>query len=153
MTLIVRIHKDGRLIVEKDGLAPTVVQPKRCFPWAESDRYISLRDDQHNEVAFIHDVKELDTESRNAIMEGLNKTAFIFRIKSIINVKPEFEIRAWLVTTEHGPYKFQTKLDDWPMKMRGGGYLIRDIAGNLFQIDDVASLDKTSKTLLWAYID
>jgi hypothetical protein len=153
MTLKVTIHKDGRLTVEQDGLAPAVVQPKRCFPWTESDRYISLRDDQHNEVAFIHDVKNLDPESRNAVMEGLNKTAFIFHIKSIINVKPEFEIRSWHVITEHGAYKFQTKLDDWPVKLRDGGYLIRDITGNLFRIDDVALLDNTTKKLLWAFID
>jgi hypothetical protein len=153
MTLNVKIDKDGRLTVEKDGLAPTVVQPKRCFPWTEGGRYISLRDDHHNEVAFIHDVKDLDLESRNAVMEGLNKTAFIFHIKSIINVKPEFEIRSWHVITEHGAYKFQTKLDDWPVKLRDGGYLIRDITGNLFRIDDVALLDNTTKKLLWAFID
>jgi hypothetical protein len=31
--------------------------------------------------------------------------------------------------------------------------LVRDVAGDLYRIDDLAALDERSRELLWAYVD
>jgi hypothetical protein len=33
-----------------------------------------------------------------------------------------------------------------------GGYLVRDLAGDLFRIPPLESLDERSRALLWAYV-
>ena len=48
---------------------------------------------------------------------------------------------------------FQTKLDDWPRELPGGGLLIGDVAGDLYQIANRDDLDEKSRKLLWAFAD
>lgn len=43
-------------------------------------------------------------------------------------MEEEVEAFAWTVATRQGPRRFQTRLDDWPSELPGGGLLIRDLA-------------------------
>src|SRR5690242_16852077 len=55
--------EDGQLRVYKNG-NPVVVKPARCLPWTQPSRYISLRDEEDNEVALVTRLDELDKKSR-----------------------------------------------------------------------------------------
>jgi hypothetical protein len=63
------------------------------------------------------------------------------------------EIRSWKVETRQGPRSFQTRLDDWPMDVPGGGIVIRDVAGDLYHVAEPEKLDRRSRTWLWAFVD
>lgn len=143
---------DGQLWAVRGGEA-RAVRVARCFPWSSPGRYISLRDEKRNEVLLIADPAELDEDSRRVLEEALIEADFVLEIETIEAIRDETEIRCWHVGTRQGRRSFQTKRDDWPRPMPGGGLLIRDVAGDLFHIPDPARLDARSRQLLWAFVD
>ena len=65
----------------------------------------------------------------------------------------DIELRVWEVETKAGSRKFQTELDSWPEPITGGGWIIRDITGDLYRIPRPEELDQASRSLLWAFLD
>jgi hypothetical protein len=143
---------DGRLWAERGGDARPV-SVRRCFPWSEPARYVSLRDDDEEEFALVADLADLDSVSRAALQAALAEAGFVFVVTAIREVEEEVEIRAWRVETTQGARRFQTRLDDWPRELPGGGILIRDVAGDLYHVPHPRSLDRRSRQLLWAFVD
>lgn len=143
---------DGRLrVATGDGTRTVVV--RRCFPWSEPGRHISLRDDNDAEVALVRDPARLDPESRKALEMALAEAGFVLEVTKVVAVEEEVEIRHWSVETKQGGRTFQTRLDDWPRILPGGGILIRDVGGDLYHIASPQSLDQQSRSLLWAFVD
>lgn len=143
---------DGTLCVIRGETAiPVTVRP--CFPWSESRRYISLRDDDNQEVSLVKDPAELDPASRGALEQALAEAGFLLEVTRVLEVEEEVEIRHWRVETRQGLRSFQTRLDDWPRSLPGGGFLIRDVAGDLYHLAAPEALDKQSRELLWAFVD
>ena len=143
---------DGRLWASRgDEERPVTV--RRCFPWSEPARFVSLRDDEEEEFALVADLADLDSASRSALEAALAEAGFVFVVTAIQDVEEEVEIRAWRVDTAQGPRRFQTRLDDWPRELPGGGILIRDVAGDLYHVPQPAALDRRSRQFLWAFVD
>ena len=124
-----------------------------CFPWTEPGRFISLRDREEDEFALVRDIGALDVDSRDALARSLAEAGFVLEIVAVTACEEEVEIRNWEVRTRQGPRTFQTNRDDWPREIPGGGLLIRDVAGDLYYVDDPATLDEKSRALLWAFVD
>ena len=143
---------DGQLWALQGSEAQTV-WVCRCFPWSEPDRFFSLRDTEEEEVALVRDPAELDQSSRRALEEGLAEAGFLLEIVGIESVEDVVEIRTWRVQTRQGPRSFQTKRDEWPREVPGGGLLIRDVAGDLLYVADPEGLDPRSQELLWVFVD
>jgi hypothetical protein len=143
---------DGQLLATRGD----VVQPvyvRRCFPWSRPLSYISLRDEDDNEVALVRDVNDLDAASGLVLQDALAEAGFVLEIRRIVAIDEEVEIRNWKVETRQGTRTFQTRLDDWPRQLPGGGVLIPDVGGDLYRVADPAALDEASRKLLWAYVD
>ena len=148
--LTLRWERDGLLWgTLEDRRTPVVVH--RCFPWSEPGRHISLRDPDEDEFAYVEDVSVLDAASRAALEHALAVAGFVLEITAVREVSEEVEIRCWTVETRQGPRRFQTRLDDWPVIVAGGGLLIRDVAGDLYHVPDPEALDGASREWLWAY--
>ena len=124
-----------------------------CFPWTEPGRFISLRDGEEEEFALVRDIEALDVDSRDALAQSLAEAGFVLEIVAVMSCEEEVEIRNWKVRTRQGLRTFQTNRDDWPREIPGGGLLIRDVAGDLYYVDDPATLDEKSRALLWAFVD
>lgn len=143
---------DGSLcVIRGETTIPVAVRP--CFPWSEARRWISLRDDDQEEVALVKDPAALDSSSRAALEQALTEAGFLLEVTRVVAVEEEVEIRHWQVVTRQGPRSFQTRLDDWPRSLPDGGFLIRDVAGDLYHIAAPQALDKQSRELLWAFVD
>lgn len=125
----------------------------RCFPWSEAAKFISLRDEKENEVALIETLADLDAASRAVVEVALAEAGFVLEIESIESAAEVFEIRAWRVQTRQGPRTFQTALDEWPREVSNGGYLVRDIAGDLFHISEPEEMDERSQKILFGLVD
>lgn len=151
-SLQLRQGRDGQLWARQGG-EETAVVAHCCFPWSAPGTYVSLRDHERNEVALIRDPAALDERSRAALEWALAGAAFVFTIEAIEEVEDEIEIRRWHVRTVHGPRAFQTGRDVWPEPMSAGGYLIRDVAGDLYHVPNPATLDRRSRDLLWAFAE
>src|SRR6266487_2411831 len=143
---------DGRLWAVR-GDAQRAVWVRRCFPWSEPGRFVSLRDDGDQEFGLVRDPAELDPASRRVLEEALMAAGFVFEITRVTAIEEEVEIRHWRVETRQGTRSFQTRLDAWPRPLPHGGLLIRDVAGDLYHLPEPAALDHQSRALLWAFVD
>ena len=143
---------DGQLWATLDG-AETAVRVHRCFPWSEPARFLSLRDADDEELALVATLDELEAESRRVLESAMLEAGFVLEVERVVEVDEEVEIRTWKVETRQGPRSFQTRLDDWPTDLPGGGILIRDVAGDLYHIRDPRGLDARSRGWLWAFVD
>jgi len=143
---------DGRLWAVR-GDEERAVWVRRCFPWSEPERYVSLRDSDEEEFALVRDPAELDVASRQALEAALALAGFVFEITRVLEIEEEVEIRRWRVETRQGARLFQTRLDDWPRTLPHGGLLIRDVTGDLYHLGRPAALDRQSRALLWAFVD
>lgn len=150
--MALRIDDHGRLIVV-DGEIRTPVRVQLCFPWTEPGRFFSLRDTEDQEVRFVSDPNELNAASREALLEVVQRTRFVFEVKRVAEVKQEHELRLWEVETEQGARKFQTKLDDWPRRIHGDNWLMRDVGGDLYLFWQLSAMDQKSRMILSAFID
>jgi hypothetical protein len=129
------------------------VTPVRCFPWSEATRFVSLRDANNRELALIEQVHDLAPTGRQAMLDALRIAGFLLEVTSVVSVEEDFEIRAWKVVTACGPRSFQTERDNWPQSAPGGGHMIQDVAGDVFFIPPIGTLDARSQKLLWPYVD
>jgi len=145
-------RSDGRLWAVR-GDEERAVWVRRCFPWSEPGRYLSLRDGDEEEFALVRDPAELDAVSREALETALALAGFVFEITRVLEIEEEVEIRRWRVETRQGARSFQTRLDDWPRTLPHGGLLIRDVTGDLYHLGRPAALDQRSRALLWAFVD
>jgi hypothetical protein len=143
---------DGSLWAMREG-EERAVSVRRCFPWSEPTRHLSLRDEDEEEFALVRDPAELDARSRAALEMALAVAGFVFEVTRVLEIEEEVEIRRWRVETKQGPRTFQTRLDDWPRLLPHGGLLIRDLAGDLYHLAKTEDLDKQSRELLWAFVD
>jgi hypothetical protein len=142
---------DGRLVAAAEE-GPRTVVARRCFPWSEPGKYVSLRDGDHREVALVRDPGSLCEDSRRALDLALAEGGFVFEVSAVIEVEEEVEIRHWQVVTRQGARSFQTRLDDWPRALPGGGFLIRDVGGDLYRLPEPERMDARSRKLLWAFV-
>jgi hypothetical protein len=145
-------RSDGSLWALR-GENERAVSVRRCFPWTEPARHLSLRDADEEEFAFVRDPKDLDARSRAALEMALAVAGFVFEVTRVLEIDEEVEIRRWRVETRQGPRGFQTRLDDWPRSLPHGGLLIRDLAGDLYHLARPEALDRQSRELLWAFVD
>lgn len=143
---------DGRLHVHVDG-ATHAVRVRRCFPWTEPGRFISLRTEEDREVALIAEPAALDDASRRVLEDALAEAGFLFDIVAVLDVDEEIELRQWRVRCVQGARTFQTRLDEWPRRLPDGRVLLRDLAGDLYRLPDPRTLDARSRRLLWAFVD
>lgn len=143
---------DGSLWAVRDD-EERAVSVRRCFPWTEPARHLSLRDADEVEFALVRDPADLDARSRAALEMALAVAGFVFEVTRVLEIDEEVEIRRWRVETRQGPRTFQTRLDDWPRTLPHGGLLIRDLAGDLYHLVEPTTLDRRSRELLWAFVD
>lgn len=152
IALTLERRADGQLWAGRDGVE-RAVSVRRCFPWSEPGRFVSLRDHEDEEFALVADAAALGHESRQALEEALVEAGFVLEVTRVLEIEEEVEIRRWHVHTRQGPRRFVTRLDDWPRALPGGGLLLRDVAGDLYHLADPARLDRESRELLWAFVD
>jgi len=143
---------DGRLWLIRGG-ERTPVRVTICFPWSQPDRFYSIRDSENREVWFVEEPDRLDAASAEALRGAVEEVHFAFSVTRILAVEPEQELRVWHVETEQGCRQFQTRLDDWPRPIPSGGWLIRDLAGDLYLVENPDALDARSRDLLAAFVD
>src|SRR5258705_6289857 len=112
-TLALEGRSDGSLWALR-GDEERAVSVRRCFPWSEPTRHLSLRDSDEEEFALVRDPTELDPRSRAALETALAVAGFVFEVTQVLEIEEEVEIRRWRVETLHGTRTLQTWLDGSP---------------------------------------
>lgn len=143
-------HKEIRLKTEGKDIA---VKLMPCFPWQHPDSHLSIRDKEDNEIGFIESLYELSEASLITVQRALSETLFCFEVEDILKIEDEYELRLWSVRTSQGKRSFQTKLTDWPRALSNGGYMIKDVHGDIFLIRDPKVLSQSGKKQFTAFVD
>ncbi len=134
-------------IIEGEGEFVNV-KPVRNFPIQARDRFISLLDENNNEIAILSTIHGLDPQSFDALEEELSKRYFVPVIQAIHHIEGRFGITRWFVTTDKGERVFDVRERSDVRYYPGRRVVIRDADGNLYEIPDYDQLDPHSRSLL-----
>lgn len=143
---------DGQYVAQWGGFSAHV-KAVCCFPWSHPDGFVSLRDDEDLEIAFIPSVEALDEASRAVAREAMRESRFVLEITKVHGLDEEYEIRNWHVETKQGPRTFQTHREEWPNRVENGGFLVRAVAGDWVFIPAPSTLDPASQKHLSVVLD
>lgn len=130
-----------------------LVKPISNFPWSHPNAFVSICDKEGKELLLLESLDQLAESSREALLRALAERRFVLEVKSIQSVREEGDLRVWNVLTQEGERKFLTKLDQWPQALSDERVLITDVAGDIYEVKNLAQLDKRSQKLLWALVD
>src|SRR5688572_33420660 len=113
---------------------------------------VLVRDECECAVLLVERLGDLDPESGRARASALCGTGCVLEVCGVESSEEHYEMRIWHTTTRQGKRTFQTKLDEWPWAAPDGGHLVRDLAGDLFRLPPLDTLDEKTRRWLWAYV-
>lgn len=107
---------DGSLMLNLDGQAVELDQPKRALPLSDPDRFIVLCDTDGNELGMVRDVAELEPASRELLRAALERAYVIERITRILKVERDTLTgqTRWRVEIALKSEQEITPPDQWP---------------------------------------
>lgn len=125
----------GLRLTLTDSKSVLRVKAKRCFPFTFSNRYISIRDGNDEEIGIIPDLGSLSKEYRRWIEDDLDIRYFTPRVTAIKSIRYRFGGIEWHVVTDCGPKRLITKgVHDTMMEVEPGRYVINDVDGNRYEV-------------------
>lgn len=129
-----------------------------CFPFSAKDEYLSIREAEDmgeagREIGLIENKYEWPADVQALLDEQLQLRYFMPRIQKVKKIKEEFGFSYWEVVTDRGEVSFT---------IRGGSgsifspsrdrYIITDIDGNRFSIDNMNEMTAKERKLLDLYV-
>jgi len=147
----IRIEREGgTLVAELTGRGRLrVAELLKCFPLTDPERYISLRDENGQELGILREIASLDEKSRMIVQEELAKRYFMPIIRRVTSVKETggaIEIEA---VTDKGNRTIQLAgRGEAINEIQPGRIILTDVSGNLYEISDYTSMDIRSVRLL-----
>lgn len=143
----------GRLVlIDAEGKRHQGVEPSRAFPLSEPRRWISLRDSEAHEIAFIDDLNDLPPELAATLEDELSRREFVPLIRKIHRAPADVMPSEWQVETDRGPTHFTVQSDDDIRLLGPFRALITDIHGLRYLVPDTRELDSASRGRLERFL-
>ncbi len=147
----VQFHRNGNRLQMRQGTEGDWqdVNPVRLFPLSEPDKWISLVDDDGEEIGILQSLKELPQESRRCLEDELRRRYLVPRIHRILACRDRFDLVEWTVETDRGRVTFQTRnLREQVREPLPNRLTLTDVEGNRYDVLDVDALDPQSRRML-----
>ena len=160
ISVTVWLHKDNASFFFKNGFlflkqADREIRVKLCraFPFELQWEFISVLDEDENELGLIRNVADFEDESRESLITELKRRYYAPVIKQILKVKERYGFSYWKAKTEEGEINF-TLRDTYRSIMRSGenSLIMMDVDGNRFEIPDIGALDRKSYKKIELYL-
>ena len=125
------------------------IKLKRCFPFQEANKYISVIESEKNEeIGIIYYLNQLSLEMYNLAINELNFRYFMPKVIKIKKVKEKRGFANIDIITTSGNKSI--KIQDIPFNINmypNGQVIIKDVDGNLYEVDInyLNSNDKNAK--------
>lgn len=129
------------------------VRAVRCSPGRRRASWSSLRDERDREELLVEHLGDLDPESARALASARQGSGFVLEVCRVESIEEVYEMRIGHTTTRQGKRTFQTQLDEWPWAAPDGGHLVRALAGDLFPLPPLDTLDEKTRRCRWAHVD
>ncbi|MBQ7779307.1 MAG: DUF1854 domain-containing protein [Clostridia bacterium] len=141
-------------LVKKDGSVIEDLEPRKLFPFSNSEMYITLLDKNEKEVGFVRKLDEIDEESRKVLLDCFKEYYMIPKISRLLECEDKFGVLKWTVDTDRGEITFQIRNRHSDIKKLYGTnrVIVRDSNDNRYEIPDVTALDSRSNHLLYSYL-
>ena len=125
----------------------------RAFPHDLPDQFISVSDEEQNELGIIKDINIFDAKAKEVIKNELEKKYFAAKILKILSVEEKFGNSNWIVETDRGKRIVLLK-DTFKSIIRIGDdrAIIIDEDANRYEIESLSSLDKASFRRIELYL-
>lgn len=154
------VTKNDRIENEENNLVNLILEsgeqicrlePRRLFPVSSADKYITLLDEDGDEVAIIKELSEISAESRLVIIHSLDDYYLVPRIIKIISTGEKYGTLRWTVETDRGIKSFDIRNRNHDIKVfKDGRVRVRDSDDNRYTIENYHELDPHSKARLIA---
>lgn len=119
----------------------------RCFPLTHEDKYISVLDENDNEIGIIEDLSLCQPDVSRLLLDILNTSYLVPRINKVNNIIMRGYVPVWDVETDRGHrvIELQSRRETFTINNR---VIIRDADGNRYDIPDFTSLDQRSRRMV-----
>ncbi len=161
-----KIDRSNAVFSEKNGFVALAIQTDgnketyervflhRMFPFELKWQYISVCDEDSNEIGIIYDVCDLSDIETELVKTELEKRYYSPVIKSIKSVKERYGFSYWSVVVDGGRTTEFTVQDTFrnTLKVGDNKVIILDVDGNRFVIENVLALDRKSYKEIELYL-
>ncbi len=129
------------------------VKLRRAFPFSLDDEYISVLDNEQNEIGLIETLSCFDEKQAQLVRDELVRVYYSPRVTSIKSIKERLGYAYFNVESDAGELEIPLK-DVFKSLLRIGEdkIVIIDVDGNRYYIESVNALDKNSQKKLELYI-
>ncbi len=117
----------------------------RCRPLTQATRFLSVQDEEGEEIAIIRDLDELDNRSRQVIEKELDLYYLKAMVEKIHDVENKNGILTWRVETDRGPRTVHIRDRQHIRPMPGGRTILTDIHEAKYEIPPASELDERSR--------
>ena len=145
-------RKNGFLYLNFDGKEQRVFLCRQ-FPFELLWEFVSVLDEEQNEVGIIRRLSDFGDEAQELLGTELKRRYYTPVIQRIISMKERYGFSYWKVITESGEVSF-TLHDTYRSIIHAGEYrlFLFDVDGNRFEIPDVRVLDRKSYKKIELYL-
>lgn len=125
----------------------------RAFPFKTADEYISVQNEEKEEIGMIRVLSDFDKETVEILKQELDRKYFAPKISKIVKLSARFGMSYWDCETDHGLLSFTVK-DTGRSILRAGEdrVFIVDHDGCRYEIPSLAQLDKKSLGKIEMYL-
>ena len=139
----------GRLMLTPRGEDEAIPVTVRYLRPLTGRRSLVFLNEKQREVATVAGVEVFGDEARALLEEALAARYVITVIERIEKIDVQFGTRYWEVETDRGPRWFALREPGKNVTWLDANHLaLRDVAGNRFEIRDVAALDGRSQRFI-----
>ncbi len=125
----------------------------RAFPLSHPLRYLSLRDGDNKEIGLLLKTDDLPDDGARLVEEELERRYLAPVIRRVTALKERFGTVDWEVDTDRGPRSFTTRnLRDSVVRPSPGRYILSDVDGNRYDVEDLPALDAASQSWLVRHV-
>ncbi len=143
------------MTLKKDGEEKLFekVSLRRSFPFDMLWQYISVLDDEENEIGLIYDIEDFE-EAAELLRTELERRYYEPEISAVISLKERYGFSYWSVKTSDGRTVQFTMQDTFRNIIRAGEdkAILLDVDGNRFVIKSIKALDKKSYKKIELYL-
>ena len=139
----------GSLILALDGKEYTDLKTRRAFPFEQANSFIGIFDSNGEELGLLEDPQTLDDDSRQALLDELDKIYFHPKILTFNNLDEEYGVLRGEIETSSGPRQLEIRNYRTNVRMLSGGRaIVEDVDGNRYLIEDWRTLPQHTREIL-----
>jgi len=126
----------------------------RAFPFELGFEYISVLDDEKNEIGMIYNVSDFDDSSRDVIVKEIERKYYSPAIKEIKSLKERYGFSHWRVVLDDGREHSFTMQDTYKniLHTSEDSIILVDVDSNRYTVKSISGLSARSYRKIELYL-